>query len=228
MKITKERVTDFLSGKGFYLVLAVCLIAVGVAAFAAYGGIDIKSDPVEEISSKSPMDTIFSSQTSSGFPAGTEASEPYSSEEELSSLVSLAPDTTAYSFSSPLSGEISKSFSGDELVYSATYKDMRLHSACDIVAEEGRSVFSCGNGLVTAVFTDSELGLCVEIDHGNGIVAYYCGLKETLLVSEGSAVNSKTVIGHIGEVPGECEDGFHLHLEFYKNGEVCDPMNFIG
>lgn len=227
MKITKERVTEFLSGRGFYLVLAACLIAVGVAAWSAYGGINLAGEPVEELSSEPSPDLTTSNEESSGFPAGTDTKEPYSSVEESSSLITSSADTVAYSFSSPVDGEEIKGFSEEELMYSATYNDMRLHTACDLACEEDSPVFSCGNGLVTTIIKDSELGTCVEIDHGNGIIAYYCGLKDSLIVSKGMAVDSDSVIGYIGEIPGECADATHLHLEFYKNGAPCDPMDFI-
>jgi len=229
MKITKEKLTDFLSGRGFYLVLAACLIAVGVVAWTAYSGFDIINDPVGELSSEDSSLFIYSSEqeVSSELPAGTNAKEPYSSQDVSSAPTSPSADIVARKFTSPIEGEVVKSFSADELTFSKTYKDMRIHSATDFSCEESSAVLSCGNGLVTSVINDAELGVCVEIDHGNGVIAYYCGLKDNLPVSKGTAVNEKTVIGYIGEIPGECADGSHLHLEFYKNGEAVDPMDFI-
>ena len=227
MKISKEKVTEFLSGRGFYLVLAACLIAVGVAAVLAYGGLDLAEEPIAELESSSMPDLNISSIESDGFAAGTEASEPYDKEEESSHVTTSVPEKIAYSFSYPVDGDVVKSFSDQELIYSKTYNDMRLHTACDILSAEGDPVFSCGNGVVTTVITDSELGICVEIDHGNDLLAYYCGLKSNLLVSKGMVVDSDTVLGYLGEVPGECADAPHLHLEFYKNGSPADPLDFI-
>lgn len=229
MKITREKVTDFLSGKGFYLVLAACLIAVGVTGFIAYFEYTTKREPVLEISSQNDINSFVSSndEVSSEILAGTDASEPYSSTEETSSEEETTPNVIAHSFSSPVEGEVIKGFSSDEFQLSATYNDMRIHEALDISCGEESLISSAGNGIVTAITNDSELGICVEIDHGNGVIAYYCGLNEDLYVSEGVAVEEGTAIGIVGEIPGECADPIHLHLEFYKNGKPCDPADFI-
>ena len=104
---------------------------------------------------------------------------------------------------------------------------MRTHQALDIKAEPNEAVVSAGKGIVTDIATDSELGVVVEIDHGNGIIAYYCGLTEELAVTKGEAVDKNTLLGLVGEIPGECEDGSHIHLEVYKNGKPIDPKSLI-
>lgn len=227
MKITKEKLTDYLSGKGFYLVLATCLIAVGVTAGVAYIDYNAKPGPVGEISSKETPSIISSNEeVSSELQAGTDVSEPYSSQES-SSEEEIYLDIVAEEFSFPVSGEVIKEFSSEELKYSKTYKDMRIHEGVDISCDEEAVVVSTGKGLVTSVTTDSELGIVVEIDHGNGIIAYYCGLLEELNVKEGDVVNENTILGLAGTVPGECEDEPHVHLEFYKDGKLQNPMDFI-
>lgn len=229
MKITKEKINNFFSGKGFYLVLAVSMLAVGIASFIAFLEYNDTTDPVLELSSK-PLSTS-SEQSSSDILAGTDTKEPYSSAEEssseaVSSEEEIALDIIADSFIVP-KGSLLKEFSSEELIYSKTYKDMRTHAAIDILAEKDSSVLSMGKGIVTAVNLDSELGTTVEIDHGNGIIAYYCGLNETLNVSEGVPVTEETVIGTLGEIPGECEDEPHLHLEVFKDGKPIDPLSLI-
>lgn len=227
MKITREKVTDFLSGKGFYLVLAACLIAVGVTGFVAYFEYTTNKEPVLEISSQNMSGFISSNEeVSSEIFAGTDASEPYSSAEETSSEETVQ-NIIAHSFSSPVEGEVIKGFSSEDFQFSATYNDMRIHEALDISCEEEALILSAGNGVVTAITNDSELGVCVEIDHGNGIIAYYCGLNEDLYVSEGKAVEQGSGIGLIGEIPGECADPVHLHIEFYKNGKPLDPTEIF-
>lgn len=227
MKITKEKLTDYLSGKGFYLVLATCLIAVGVAAGVAY--IDYKAEPgpVGELSSQeNPSGISSNEEISSELQAGTDASEPYSSEEEEGGE-EVYLDIVATEFTLPVTGEIIKEFSSEELIYSKTYKDMRIHAGVDISCDEEAVVTSAGKGIVTSIMADSELGVVVEIDHGNGIIAYYCGLMEELNVKEGDVVNENTILGQAEVVPGECEDEPHIHLEIYKDSKLQNPMNFI-
>ncbi len=229
MKITKEKITGFLSGKGFYLVLAASMLAVGIASFIAFLEYNDIKEPVLELSSN--LSSESKEESSSDVLAGTDTKEPYSSKEESSSYETsseeeIALDIIADKFTMP-KGSVAKEFSLEELKYSKTYKDMRIHAATDLSAEKGSSVLSMGKGIVTAVTVDSELGVSVEIDHGNGIIAYYCGLNETLNVSEGTLVSEETVLGTLGEIPGECEDESHLHLEVFKDGKPIDPLSLI-
>ena len=46
MKITKNKIVDFFKGRGFYLVLAFCLVATGVAAWTAWAGMNTPDTPM--------------------------------------------------------------------------------------------------------------------------------------------------------------------------------------
>lgn len=225
MKITKDKISDFFKGRGFYLVLAFCLIATGVAAWTAWAGgrtPDTADNPPTSSSAPSlPDDTTDKVQQEV-------ESEPYSSEDASSEEEALPPPpVVAENFIYPLSGAVLKPFSSNELTYSETFGDLRLHTALDIECEPGTSVNSCGNGIVVAIIDDPLLGKYVEIDHGNEIVARYCGLSDNLSVSEGNIVSAGTKLGLIGDIPSECEDECHLHLEFYKSEMPINPVVII-
>ena len=120
-----------------------------------------------------------------------------------------------------------KAFSNEDLVYSKTFGDLRLHIGLDLECEKGSSVVACGNGVVVAIINDALLGKYVEIDHGNGIVARYCGLADNVSVKEGNIVSAGTKLGLIGEIPCECADDTHLHLEFYQDEIPVNPEVII-
>ncbi len=220
----KTRIGRFFLGKGFYGVLALCLAAVGAAAWSA---IDPISEP-ETAKKPNGSQYIASSEGDSSdteVKAETESEIPYSSEQSSSDTPS-AP-IVATSFTSPLGGGIIKPYSENELIYSATFSDMRTHLGLDIEGAEEDDVRACGNGYVSAVIDDPLLGKYVEIDHGKGVVARYCGLG-TVYVEEGETVTATTCIGLLGIVPEEGEDATHLHLEFYYDEYPVDPMQYIG
>ena len=225
IKETKTKITDFLSGKGFYFVLAGCLLATGVAAWTAYAGVNAaqkeKGQQIES-SQQEPMssETQNEPQDKEPYSSVTESSQPEESEP-------LAPPTVAQNFVYPLSGNTLRGYSDSELYFSETFADMRLHTALDLIAEDGAAVTACGNGIVTAVVADGLLGHLVEIDHGNGVTAKYCGLKEKTSVKVGDIVSAGSLLGYVGEIPAECTDTPHLHLEFYKDGYSIDPTEFI-
>ena len=222
MKITKDKISDFFKGRGFYLVLAFCLVATGVAAWTAWAGASPDTAEKTPISSN-----ISSSEDDFSQVQQDNESEPYESEDTSSEEEFLPPPAVAENFVYPLSGNATKLFSTDELTYSATFGDLRLHTALDIGCEPGSAVGACGNGIVVAIIEDPMLGWYVEIDHGNNIVARYCGLSENLSVKEGNIVSAGTKLGLIGEIPSECEDECHLHLEFYKDEIPVNPEVII-
>ena len=226
MKISKNKISNFFKGRGFYLVLAFCLVATGVAAWTAWAG-----SRTPDVAEKPPISSNISSlpdTTEQEVQQGVD-SEPYSSEETSSDEEEDIPDEpiVANNFVYPLSGTVVKGFSHDELTYSATFGDLRLHLGLDIECEPGSTVSACGNGVVVAIIDDTMLGKYVEIDHGNGIVARYCGMSDTLSVKEGNVVSAGSKLGLIGEIPSECADECHLHLEFYKDEIPVSPEVII-
>ena len=129
----------------------------------------------------------------------------------------------------PFGNEIIKDYSNMNPVYSKTMGDWRTHNGIDFAGEEGGAVVAISYGEVIAIYDDTIFGTCVLIDHGNGVSAKYCGLnKDTLTVKENSQVNSESIIGYLGEVPGEKMEGAHLHFEITHNGEIVEPLELMG
>lgn len=223
----------FFAGKGFYFVLAFCIVAVLAAAGAAVS--TINSAENSYLSSESDESQSYYIYTES---------KTESIAQEVRQPVSDVPDTrtdkassqenseTADSgeekvyFKIPVAGNIGKAFSDSALQYSKTYGDMRLHQGVDLQAEKGTEVVSAAKGKVTEIVDDGLWGRMVVIDHENGIVVYYCGL-ENLTVSEGETVKAGTPIGAVGVVPCECEDESHIHIAVEKDGKYISPLDLL-
>lgn len=233
----KPKIIKFLNGRAFYVVLCLCFIAIGVAMWSGVEGLknmsetqnnssnttaDIENvgealpntvkDPTESTSQDTSVDTSSASK-----PGSVQNSRPA---EEASANV-------ATFFIRPMLGEIIKNYSDTELQYSMTYKDMRLHRGIDIAGKAGDPVTSCGVGTVSSVYADPLYGTVVEIDHGNGIIARYCGLSANPTVKKGDSVDSSDQIGALGDIPSESVEQYHLHLEFTENGKSTDPMKYF-
>lgn len=229
MKYYEQKPKSFLSGKGFYLVLAFCLVAVGVAAWSAYTAISEFGEAAENLSSNASVAeqvTAPKDDVSVKTPVSSEL--PVSSEAPESSVQSKQQVTAAKYFVLPVSGDVIKGFSDEKLQYSLTYNDRRMHLGIDIAANAGTAVKASGEGKVVNVSTDQLLGVVVEIDHGNNISGYYCGLAESVKVKSGDTVKGGQVIGAVGNIPSESLDESHLHLEFKKDGKNISPLKLMG
>jgi murein DD-endopeptidase MepM/ murein hydrolase activator NlpD len=129
----------------------------------------------------------------------------------------------------PFGNQIIKDYSNMNPVYSKTLGDWRTHNGIDFSGEAGGAVVAISYGEVISIYEDTLFGTCVLIDHGNGVTAKYCGLnKDTLNVKEHSSVNSEDIIGYLGEVPCEKQEGAHLHFEITHNGEIVEPLELMG
>lgn len=128
-------------------------------------------------------------------------------------------------FSLPLGTDILKDYSPTTPSYNPTLGDWRTHGGIDFSAPDGSQVKSIAYGTVKAVYEDALYGTVVEIDHGNGVVAKYCGMnKNALEVKAGETVKSGSLIGYLGTVPCEKSELSHLHFEIYYNGVNVDPL----
>ena len=131
------------------------------------------------------------------------------------------------SFALPMGTDILKDYSNGEMVQSKTMGDWRVHNGVDFAGSAGNDVTAVADGTVTKVYDDSFWGTVVEIDHGNGMTARYCGLKSGTCPPVGTEVKMYEKIGSLGHIPVEISDTDHLHLEILIDGENVDPLKAL-
>lgn len=122
----------------------------------------------------------------------------------------------------PINSNVIKDYSGNDMVYSKTMDDWRVHSGVDVGGEQGGSVVAIQDGVVLDVYSDELWGDVVIIQHGGGIEAKYCGVKSA--IKKGASVKQGQEIGKLGVIPAESKDGFHVHLELCVNENIADPI----
>lgn len=224
---SNNKFLKFLSGKGFYGLVGVCLIVVGITALAVSNSVPKPPEVTDDESYNTSLEII--TEVPSEKPAAKEVSgiKANSSKETSSKSYENEEKIAASFFVLPLTGEILKEYSDNELLYSKTYGDMRLHMGLDIKAKEGTAVKASGDGTVLGIAKDPLYGTIITIDHGNGITGLYCGLKEKVTVKKGQVVKAGDNIGAVGEIPCEASDGAHLHLAFKDNKQYVSPLSLI-
>lgn len=236
---------------GFYISLAICITAVGAAAWTTYAGIEENNSTVQEESVQESQHTEvndeLSGQTyerSEPLPESSTAPKEESRTEEKTkaqtkktSVIaegskaapvikeqSSAPEKNSTIISFPVeNGRIVKPFSPKNPLRSLTMNDWRTHSGTDISASAGASVRAIMAGKVSRVYDDPLLGKVIEISHTGGYTARYCGISDNPVVKAGSNVRAGDTIGYLGTIPSECKDKPHLHLEIKYDKSFFDP-----
>ena len=128
----------------------------------------------------------------------------------------------------PVEGTMIQPFSGGELVKSATTGVWQTHNGIDIAASLGDEVYAMDTGIVESVEEDPLWGVCVTIDHRNGIFSRYCNLNAGVTVTAGDQVTNHTVIGAVGDT-ADVESALetHLHFELLQGDKYIDPVDYI-
>ena len=241
-----DRFGDFMAGRGFYIVLFLCVAAIGISGYYLFssladGGADTTvSNPVHvvvtpaPVPSPSPVPSVspVAPSVSPAKPRPSPSPSPSPSVNPNSSAAP-APNTKAAAaapavFTWPVKGEVVDAFSPDRQRYDVTMGDWRTHAGVDIAAESGTPVKAASKGTVASIHKDDLLGTMVTIDHGNGLKSVYANLGELPTVSEGDSVAAGDVIGSVGSTAiGESSQIPHLHLAFLKDDVPADPMKYL-
>lgn len=88
-------------------------------------------------------------------------------------------------------------------------------------------VYAALSGKVVNIEESSIQGLCVTIDHGDGVLTEYMGLSEAK-VSVDDEVALGDVIGVSGVTEYDAAANNHVHFRVSVNGVYIDPLKVIG
>lgn len=138
--------------------------------------------------------------------------------------------STVTEYLAPTTGVVSKHHDLSVPVYSTTMNDWRVHRGIDIATAEGAEVLATAAGTVKSIYNDPFMGVCLSLDHGNGVVSIYKNLSETLAegIAEGVSVTASQKLGTVGGTAiSESADEAHLHFEMTYQDESVDPLTYI-
>lgn len=231
-KTNAGKLLDFFSGKGFYIVLFLCVAAIGISGYMLLFSTGESGNPGGEGQSLSESSdaneaggsaTVVVTVTPSAIPP-TVAPQPTPAATVAPSKIAVTPAVIVW----PLRGEIIEAFSVTELVYNKTLGDWRTHGGIDIAAAVGTEVVAASSGTVQEVVVDSLMGTMVIIDHGSGVTTIYANLQTAPTVKASDRVATGDVIGAVGNTAiAECALAAHLHFEVRKDGVAVDPLEYL-
>ena len=100
----------------------------------------------------------------------------------------------------------------------------RMHEGMDLAAPTGTPIHASDGGKIIKANYWSGHGLCVEIDHGNGVVTRYSHCS-AVFVSIGDLVYQGQHIANVGNTGHSF--GSHCHFEVRVNDSSQNPRNYI-
>ena len=238
-----NKLGDFVLGKGFYIVLFLCVATIGISGYYLIQSVSTDpqggaepvtgtpsvvlpdQDAVQDTSVKKPV-TVKPQESTKSDDQQKETQQPA---QEPVQPQAAAPKTSAPAvYTWPVKGDVLRGMSVDALAYDQTMGDWRTHAGLDIAAEEGFSVLCVSDGVVSEIVEDDLMGVTVVVEHPDGLVSSYSNLAQEPAVSVGQEVDTGTVLGTVGVTAiAESAMATHLHLEMTKDGEAVDPTAYL-
>lgn len=240
-----EKIGAFVTGKGFYLVVLVCVAAIALSGLYLYRSVrgaleDPDDQPVSgsaSLSPASPRPTVTASPKVTARPNPTPSPSPKPTvtptptpavTAKPSPSPSPSPSPAALVFTWPVNGTVISPHCVDALAYDPTMGDWRTHAGIDVSAAIGTEVKAAAAGSVAAIYEDDLYGTTVVIDHGKDLTSVYSNLAAVPTVKVGAKVSTGTVIGTVGSTaPSESRLDSHLHFAMYRSDIAVDPEKYL-
>lgn len=212
--------------KGYYIVLLLCVIAVGVTGYLFITNAVRQNTMPESLSVPLTAETV-PPESGDVQSAAAEAEDLELSEEEEKKQLEALRENVRRLAVTPVKGDVQTPYSDTELSYNETTRDWRLHSAVDI-AGKGEIVVACMAGTVTEVYDDEFLGTTVAIRHDGGYETRYSNLTAMPTVKVGDVVKPGQTIGAVGDTAIlESAQEPHLHFQVLLDGVPMDPAEIV-
>ena len=212
MSNNKKKFTGKFAGKGYYIALILCAVAIGVSGYLYYQSNEPAPDDPEATVDVMNPDASGTQTPTTGTDGATDP----------------APTKKPFKTAKPVDGDVVMDYAMDCLCYNATTRDWRTHNGMDFAAEAGSVVSAAAEGTVYTIYQDDTLGTTVVIRHDDGYVTTYASLQEDVLVTIGETVQLGQAIGYVGcSALLETALGDHLHFSVTCDGISIDPEDFF-
>ena len=214
-----KKTSSGISGKGYYIALVLCAVAILIAGFLYYENADPQKASLNDPQSTLPVNATQGNDVQAVATQPAENS-PTTPKVDLSKKPGVVK--------SPVSGQTIAEYSMDALSYNQTTRDWRVHDGMDIAAATGTQVCAAADGEVYTVYEDETMGMTVVIRHEGDYTTRYASLSEQVSVKAGDTVTAGQVIGTVGNTALlESGIGEHVHFSVSCSGTPVDPKDFL-
>ena len=220
--MSKRNFSGNISGKGYYIALILCAVAIGVSGYLYYRNTNEPSAENLEPTQAVAENTFEDVPAAATQPPSLHVSEP---ETELTQLPKAEkPGKRVW----PVAGETIADYAVESLSYNQTTRDWRTHAGVDIAAEAGTQVVAAADGEVYSVYEDDTMGTTVVLIHDGGYSTSYASMAEEVAVKPGDVVTAGQTIGTVGRTALlESAIGDHVHFSVSCSGQRMDPEEFL-
>lgn len=231
------RKQGFFERKGFYIILGLCVTAIGLAGYVNFAPETTNDEQlkintlVESLSSETvnqKQENIAKPEVIEPEPIEINDNTPEPIVEEKKEpvveikeqQVEVTSKNKEFLYLYPVSNnEIIKENSKDELVQDISMNDWRTHNATDFSVKSGEKVMAIANGTVKSIENSDMFGTIIVIEHDDGMITKTCGLNAETVAKIDKKVVAGDVIGTaMGLFPAEQNQGEHIHIEAIKDG----------
>ena len=220
--MSKKNFSGNVSGKGYYIALVLCAVAIGISGYLYYRNTnEPAADAVQQPAA------VMDGEALDVPAAATQPHEPVQQPTQPAQA-EPAPAEKPGKRVSPVSGETKLGYSVDCLSYNQTTRDWRIHDGMDIAAEAGSPVLAAADGEVYSVYEDDTMGMTVVLIHDGGYSTSYASLAQEVAVAPGDLVTAGQTIGTVGRTALlESAIGDHVHFSVSCSGQRMDPAAFL-
>lgn len=221
MKSFTQKVRTLWETKGYIFVIVLCVAVLGGTAIVSQGAMSNATQP--------PIETPYLldayPQDDATQPPAQYAPSAAPTPAQQGAAEAGAPQDAmrVISLIEPTEGTYGMRFSVGSLVYQPTMETWGTHAGLDIQADEGQAVRAVMAGTVALIADDPINGVCVTLCHDNGMTSRYMGLSSTEGIAKDKEVTAGQIIGKVGVMPSERDEGPHLHFELSGTTGYIDP-----
>ena len=222
--MSKKKFSGSISGKGYYIALVLCAVAIGISGYLYYRNAGHEDDMLQN-----PTHSAGEVGATQNDDVQAVATQPGGNEDTPSTPTTGNQNTRKPAKTKqPVEGKTVAQYSMDALSYNQTTRDWRVHDGVDIAAEAGTKVCASADGTVYTVYEDETMGMTVVIRHDGGYTTKYSSLAQEVSVAPGDQVTAGQVIGSVGaSALLESAIGEHVHFSVTCDGQPVDPEDFL-
>jgi len=210
MSKSKVKFINFVRRNLLYIVLALCILAVGLSVVFI------------SISEKNKSNGLNNNLPTITDPDGDDT--PVDNPDDTPEI----PVVEEIIFAMPVSNPTDINEYSESMVWNGTLNRYSTHTAIDFFTEEGAPVYAVYGGVVESVENTLLYGTTVTIDHGKGLKTVYNSLADGDGVVVGQVIDKGEIIGEVSCTNRqEYKSGAHLHFSVVEDGVTIDPAKYL-